>query len=146
MTITNDSVCWYNIPRLTNCIFRYILTNSSENGVLHPADSRFKMLSLSFLSCLWKSVFLTLPISFVTTIFKWPYTRWSSIRLWCSRTSNYKCNIRFDLWKSPWYLLIHPFDNYVTHTFWSWSLALISKLRKVIGSRFMRARLPGQMT
>ena len=43
-------------------------------------------------------------------------------------------------------LLIHPFDNYVTHTFWSWSLALISKLRNVIGSRFMRARLPGQMT
>jgi hypothetical protein len=40
----------------------------------------------------------------------------------------------------------HPFDNYVTHTFWSWSLALISKLRKVIGSRFMRARRPGQMT
>jgi hypothetical protein len=37
---------------------------------------------------------------------------------------------------------IHPFDNYVTHTFWSWSLALISKLRKVIGSQFMRARLP----
>jgi hypothetical protein len=23
--------------------------------------------------------------------------------------------------------LIHPYDNYVTHTFWSWSLALISK-------------------
>ena len=43
-------------------------------------------------------------------------------------------------------LSIRPFDNYVTHTFWSWSLALISKLRKVIGSRFMRARLPGQMT
>jgi hypothetical protein len=40
---------------------------------------------------------------------------------------------------------IYPFDNYVTHTFWYWSLALISKLRKVIGSRFMRARLPGQM-
>ena len=26
------------------------------------------------------------------------------------------------------------FEYYVTHTFWSWSLALISKLRKVIGS------------
>ena len=44
------------------------------------------------------------------------------------------------------FVWIHPFDNYVTHTFWSWSLALISKLRKVIGSRFTRARLPGQMT
>jgi hypothetical protein len=44
------------------------------------------------------------------------------------------------------YVLIHPFDDYVTHTFWSRSLALISKLRKVIGSQFMRARLPGQMT
>ena len=31
--------------------------------------------------------------------------------------------------------IIHPFDNYVPHTFWSWNLALISKLRKVIGSR-----------
>jgi hypothetical protein len=41
---------------------------------------------------------------------------------------------------------VHPFDDYVTHTFWSWSLALISKLRKVIGSRFTRARLAGQMT
>ena len=49
-------------------------------------------------------------------------------------------------------------DNYVTHTFWSnfkfrggctfcsWSLALISKSRKVIGSQFMKARLPGKMT
>jgi hypothetical protein len=40
---------------------------------------------------------------------------------------------------------IHPFDNYVTNMFWSWIL-IISKLRKVIGLRFMRARLPGQMT
>jgi hypothetical protein len=35
---------------------------------------------------------------------------------------------------------------YVTHSFWSLSLALISKSRKVIGSRFVTARLPGQMT
>jgi hypothetical protein len=40
----------------------------------------------------------------------------------------------------------YTFDNYVTHAFWCWSLALISKLRKVIGSRVMRARFPGQMT
>ena len=31
--------------------------------------------------------------------------------------------------------IIRPFDNYITHTFWSWSLAVInSKLRKVIGA------------
>ena len=29
------------------------------------------------------------------------------------------------------YILIRPFDNYVTHTFWSWRLALFSKSRKV---------------
>jgi hypothetical protein len=60
----------------------------------------------------------------------WAYTRGAYIRGAYSR--------RFT---------VHPFDNYVTHTFWSWSLALISKLRNVIGSRFfMRARLPGQMS
>ena len=52
----------------------------------------------------------------------------------------------FPTWPDVAIFSIHPFDNYVTHTFWSWSLALISKLRKVIYSRFMRARLPGQMT
>ena len=52
--------------------------------------------------------------------------------------------LRKNLLQNNW--SIHPFDNYVTHTFWSLSLGLISKLRKVSGSRFMRARLPGQMT
>ena len=39
---------------------------------------------------------------------------------------------------------IHPLNNYITHTFWPWSLAHISNLCKVIGSWFMRARLPGK--
>jgi hypothetical protein len=65
----------------------------------------------------------------------WLIGEWSIVSLNFTSSS---WNVCFDS--------IHHFDNYVTHTFWSWSIALISKLRNVIGSRFMRARLLGQMT
>ena len=40
------------------------------------------------------------------------------------------------------WVAIYPFDNHVTHTFWSWSLALICKLRMVIGSRIHASEAP----
>ena len=52
----------------------------------------------------------------------------------------------FTSMKNNYVSLKHTFDNYVTHTIWSWMLVIISKFRNVIGSQFMRARLPGQMT
>jgi hypothetical protein len=76
------SMYWYHITRLTNCIFFLPdLAGTQHSNIMHFWFAPKWNLHLvqnafsSFLSRLWKSEFLTLPILLVAIIFKCPYIR-----------------------------------------------------------------------